>query len=253
MRVRSGRAIPCCWQNCLPTSRNQALSACFKEVYNGGAKPAHVLVPVRNLQFWIDSNILLVLKDAPFNNLPRFHIMHRPHLLSGKGTGTRRPDHRRQAGVGTDQHGLRFTERRQPGTHVGSDLEHSVSGMGLGQPVEMGLQDNFVEVFEAIVPKRIDEIYLPGSGTFSPWQSLPSSPPPSAADTVQLHRGHIMRKMGADSFAALVRMADKIRHGMRTDRLLDFNGQRQMAGDERTVQRHGIESRTARANARQIH
>ncbi|SEG72399.1 chromosome partitioning protein, ParB family [Bryocella elongata] len=44
-----------------------ALSACFKEVYNGGSKPARILLPVRNLQFWIDSNILLVLKDAPFN------------------------------------------------------------------------------------------------------------------------------------------------------------------------------------------
>jgi len=44
-----------------------ALSACFKEVYNSGAKPARILLPVRNLQFWIDSNILLVLKDAPFN------------------------------------------------------------------------------------------------------------------------------------------------------------------------------------------
>lgn len=28
--------------------------------------------------------------------------------------------------------------------------------------------------------------------------------------TVQFHRGHIMRKMGADSFAALVRMADEL-------------------------------------------
>ena len=47
--------------------QEQALSACFKEVYNGAAKPARILLPVRNLQFWIDSNILLVLKDAPFN------------------------------------------------------------------------------------------------------------------------------------------------------------------------------------------
>ena len=45
----------------------QALSACFKEVYNNGAKPARILLPVRNLQGWIDSNILLVLKDAPFD------------------------------------------------------------------------------------------------------------------------------------------------------------------------------------------
>jgi len=47
--------------------QEQALSACFKEVYNGGQKPTRVLLPIRNLQFWIDSNILLVLKDAPFN------------------------------------------------------------------------------------------------------------------------------------------------------------------------------------------
>jgi ParB family transcriptional regulator, chromosome partitioning protein len=52
----------------LPDGQQEAaLSACFKEVYNGGSKPARILLPVRNLQFWIDSNILLVLKDAPFN------------------------------------------------------------------------------------------------------------------------------------------------------------------------------------------
>ena len=52
----------------LPADQQEAaLSACFKEVYNGGSKPALILLPVRNLQFWIDSNILLVLKDAPFN------------------------------------------------------------------------------------------------------------------------------------------------------------------------------------------
>jgi ParB family chromosome partitioning protein len=47
--------------------QEQALSACFKEVYNGEHKPARILLPVRNLQLWIESNVLLVLKDAPFD------------------------------------------------------------------------------------------------------------------------------------------------------------------------------------------
>jgi ParB family chromosome partitioning protein len=47
--------------------QEQALTACYKEVYNGGTKPTRVLLPVRNLQFWIDTNILLLLKDAPFS------------------------------------------------------------------------------------------------------------------------------------------------------------------------------------------
>jgi len=52
----------------LPADQQEdALKACFKEVYNGASKPALILLPVRNLQFWIDSNILLVLKDASFN------------------------------------------------------------------------------------------------------------------------------------------------------------------------------------------
>jgi ParB family chromosome partitioning protein len=52
----------------LPADQQEvALKACFKEVYNGGEKATRVLLPVRNLQFWIDSNVLLVLKDAPFN------------------------------------------------------------------------------------------------------------------------------------------------------------------------------------------
>ncbi|HWA93143.1 MAG TPA: hypothetical protein VG844_00980 [Terracidiphilus sp.] len=45
-----------------------ALPACFKEVYSGNSqKPARILLPVRNLQFWIESNVLLILKDAPFD------------------------------------------------------------------------------------------------------------------------------------------------------------------------------------------
>jgi ParB family chromosome partitioning protein len=52
----------------LPADQQEAaLKACFKEVYNGGEKPSRVLLPVRNLQFWIASNVLLMLKDAPFN------------------------------------------------------------------------------------------------------------------------------------------------------------------------------------------
>jgi ParB family chromosome partitioning protein len=48
--------------------QEQALSACFKEAYNsGGATPTRILLPVRNLQFWIESNVLLILKDAPFD------------------------------------------------------------------------------------------------------------------------------------------------------------------------------------------
>jgi ParB family chromosome partitioning protein len=47
--------------------QQQALSACFKEVYNGSQNAARILLPVRNLQFWIESNVLLVLKDAPFD------------------------------------------------------------------------------------------------------------------------------------------------------------------------------------------
>jgi ParB family chromosome partitioning protein len=47
--------------------QEQALSACFKEVYNGSQNAARILLPVRNLQFWIETNVLLVLKDAPFD------------------------------------------------------------------------------------------------------------------------------------------------------------------------------------------
>jgi ParB family chromosome partitioning protein len=44
------------------------LTACFKEVYTGnGDKPARILLPVRNLRFWIETNVLLLLKDAPFD------------------------------------------------------------------------------------------------------------------------------------------------------------------------------------------
>ncbi|SNS80162.1 chromosome partitioning protein, ParB family [Granulicella rosea] len=46
----------------------QGLTACFKEVYNQNSdKPVRILLPVRNLRFWIETNVLLLLKDAPFD------------------------------------------------------------------------------------------------------------------------------------------------------------------------------------------
>jgi len=118
--------------------QEQALSACFKEVYNGSQKPARILLPVRNLQFWIDANILLVLKDAPFNKRDPQLVPaagscadcakrtghnkllfgddlgrqgDRPDLFSGQGLSTCGRDRRRQTGVGADQHCLRRAER----------------------------------------------------------------------------------------------------------------------------------------------
>jgi ParB family chromosome partitioning protein len=51
-----------------PGQQEQALAACFKEDWSaGGQKSKRILLPVRSLQFWIESNILLILKLAPFD------------------------------------------------------------------------------------------------------------------------------------------------------------------------------------------
>jgi ParB family chromosome partitioning protein len=51
-----------------PDQQEQSLAACFKEDWSaGGQKPKRILLPVRSLQFWIESNILLILKLAPFD------------------------------------------------------------------------------------------------------------------------------------------------------------------------------------------
>jgi ParB family chromosome partitioning protein len=48
--------------------QKQGLTACFKEMYNGESdKPARILLPVRNLRFWVETNVLLLLKEAPFD------------------------------------------------------------------------------------------------------------------------------------------------------------------------------------------
>ena len=50
-----------------PAEQEQALAACFREDWGGGSKNKRILLPVRNLQQWIEHNILLILKDAPFS------------------------------------------------------------------------------------------------------------------------------------------------------------------------------------------
>lgn len=49
-----------------PPQQEQALAACYQETYGSG-KPKRVLLPVRHLQQWIEQNVLLILKDAPFD------------------------------------------------------------------------------------------------------------------------------------------------------------------------------------------
>jgi ParB family chromosome partitioning protein len=56
----------------LPADRQEeALKACFREDWSASAdrKAKRILLPVRNLQTWIEQNILLILKDAPFDKI----------------------------------------------------------------------------------------------------------------------------------------------------------------------------------------
>jgi ParB family transcriptional regulator, chromosome partitioning protein len=51
-----------------PAQQDQALANCFREEWNGsGAKAKRILLPVRHLQQWFEHNVLLLLKQAPFN------------------------------------------------------------------------------------------------------------------------------------------------------------------------------------------
>ena len=45
-----------------------ALPNCFREDWGGSSgKAKRILLPVRHLQHWIEHNVLLLLKQAPFN------------------------------------------------------------------------------------------------------------------------------------------------------------------------------------------
>lgn len=51
-----------------PAQQEEALAACYQEQYTSGSgKPKRILLPVRQLQQWIEHNILLELASAPFS------------------------------------------------------------------------------------------------------------------------------------------------------------------------------------------
>ena len=51
-----------------PDQQEKALAECFREDWaGGGKKPKRVLLPVRHLQQWIEHQLMLILKLAPFN------------------------------------------------------------------------------------------------------------------------------------------------------------------------------------------
>jgi ParB family chromosome partitioning protein len=50
-----------------PEQQEEALAACYQESYGNGSKPKRILLPVRQLQQWIEHNILLELAAAPFS------------------------------------------------------------------------------------------------------------------------------------------------------------------------------------------
>lgn len=51
-----------------PDQQEKALNECFREEWAGtGKKPKRILLPVRHLQHWIEHQLMLILKLAPFS------------------------------------------------------------------------------------------------------------------------------------------------------------------------------------------
>jgi FixJ family two-component response regulator len=94
-----------------------------------------------------------------------------------------------------------------------------VDGTSLLRSVERALQQNLsnrrqatehaslVARYESLTPREREVLPMLASGLLNKQVAFELG---ITEYTVQLHRGHIMRKMEADSFADLVRMADKL-------------------------------------------
>jgi FixJ family two-component response regulator len=73
--------------------------------------------------------------------------------------------------------------------------------------------------YESLTPREREVLHLLASGLLNKQAAFELG---ITEYTVQFHRGHIMRKMDADSFAALVRLADKIRPCIPHRREMEF-------------------------------
>jgi FixJ family two-component response regulator len=94
-----------------------------------------------------------------------------------------------------------------------------VDGTALLSSIERALQQDranrqevteharLVARYESLTPRERELLPLLASGLLNKQAAFELG---ITEYTIQFHRGHIMRKMGADSFAALVRMADEL-------------------------------------------
>jgi FixJ family two-component response regulator len=95
-----------------------------------------------------------------------------------------------------------------------------VNGAALLDSVEKALQRDctnrqeaiehakLIARYESLTPREREVLLLLANGLLNKQAAFELG---ITEYTVQFHRGHIMRKMEADSFATLVRLADKIR------------------------------------------
>jgi FixJ family two-component response regulator len=106
-----------------------------------------------------------------------------------------------------------------------------VDGATLLNSVEMALRQDsanrevaseharLVTRYESLTPREREVLYLLASGLLNKQAAYELG---ITEYTVQFHRGHIMRKMEADSFATLVRFADKVRIDVSHGRGMEF-------------------------------
>jgi FixJ family two-component response regulator len=106
-----------------------------------------------------------------------------------------------------------------------------VDGASLLNSVEKALQrdsanrhkaiehEKLVARYESLTPREREVLRLLASGLLNKQAAFELG---ITEYTVQFHRGHIMRKMEADSFATLVRLADKIRIQMPDRQEIEF-------------------------------